>query len=284
MLTFTSSGAVQAPTTVQIRVTRSFPGRVAAGAPAPERSLSDDELRANLRYFTEGLKGPRTRPCTALVLSGLQLGERDALANLVAEGRQLGLERVTLHLGRGDRERFAGSALSGVVDAVAVTVQQDSDIDDLAALAPLFRTAVLLLDEQTLPNLPRFTERLAGVGPDRIVFTWPFPPSKPPPAADEVVAKLRAAVAPLLAANVGWGVKGLPACTLGDLSERLWRSGNRWYVDASHQLDRALLFFPDVVRFGKDDECRYCSADARCDGAPEAWLNAGLAGRLKPID
>ena len=31
--------------------------------------------------------------------------------------------------------------------------------------------------------------------------------------------------------------------------EHFGRSRNRWYVDAAHQKDQALLFFPDVIRF-----------------------------------
>ena len=94
---------------------------------------------------------------------------------------------------------------------------------------------------------------------------------------------LSPAVAPLEAAKVAWGIKGLPACRLGALSDRLWRSGNRWYVDAEHQGTEALLFFPDVLRFAKGDACRFCALDGKCDGVPEPWLAAGLAGRLEPV-
>ena len=85
------------------------------------------------------------------------------------------------------------------------------------------------------------------------------------------------------AAGIASGVKGLPACRL-TRPDRLWRSANRLYVDVDHQRDDALLFFPDVVRFTKSDRCRFCSADARCDGAPEAWVAAGLAGPFTPLE
>ena len=97
MLSFTRAGAVATPTTVQIRLTRRFPGRVAAGAPLPSRSLTFAELEDNLRYFTHGLRGPRTRPCTALVLSGLGLTDFEDLERALALARELGFERITAH-------------------------------------------------------------------------------------------------------------------------------------------------------------------------------------------
>ena len=87
----------------------------------------------------------------------------------------------------------------------------------------------------------------------------------------------------LLTAGIDVGLKGLPACRLTRHRERMWRSRNRWYVDAGHQRDKALLFFPDVTRFAKADACRFCSWSDRCDGAPDAWLRAGLAGTLTPV-
>ena len=92
------------------------------------------------------------------------------------------------------------------------------------------------------------------------------------------------AVARLREEGIPCGVKGLPICRLDGDVDAAWRSGNRWYVDAAHQCDAALLFFPGVVRFSKGDSCRFCSADGRCDGVPEPWLERGLAGPLIPIE
>ena len=59
---------------------------------------------------------------------------------------------------------------------------------------------------------------------------------------------------PLLTqAGVQVDLKGLPSCYLGELAALNRRSANRWYVDADHQLDQALMFFPDVVSFHKDE-------------------------------
>lgn len=282
MLSWTGAGAVTAPTTLQIRVTRSFPGRVVAGAPEPPRSLSDEEVVANVAHFTEGRRGPRTRPCTALVLSGVDLQAHDGLAGVVARARALGIERVTLHVGHGDLPALGASALLGAVDAAAITVSDAADVAAIATLhdAEVHVTAVVLLSAP-LSRLDGLVDALASAPPDRVVFTWPFPPADPPPPAREAAAAV-ARVLPRLA--VPAGVKGLPACALGDIGlDRLWRSGNRFYVDAGHQRDDALMFFPDVVRFAKADVCRFCAVADRCDGAPDAWLAAGLAGRLEPL-
>ena len=70
MITWTSAGAVERPTMVQIRVQRAYPGRVRAGAPVPTRSMTPEEVLENLRFFTRGLDTPRSQPCARLVLSG----------------------------------------------------------------------------------------------------------------------------------------------------------------------------------------------------------------------
>ena len=97
VLRFTGAGVVSTPTAVQIRVTRTLPGRLAAGAPIPDRTLSDEEVEANLRHFVVGLRGPRSRACDALVLSGVHLGERHGLAEVVRAARAV---RRVVRLGR----------------------------------------------------------------------------------------------------------------------------------------------------------------------------------------
>lgn len=282
MLKFTGAGAVAVPEVVQIRVAVRFPARLRAGAPEPTRELSDDEVRDNVRFFT-GDRGPRARACTALVLAGVDPAAGRDLAGILDEARGRGVTRVTWHAGAGDLAALAGGALADRVDAVAATVRT---VPDAAALAgarwPV--TAVVPLEAAVLPGLDALAAALGQARPERVVFTWPFPPADAPPPADVVTPALRAPVAALAAAGVRVGVKGLPPCRLGDLHARAWRSGNRWYVDADHQRDRALLFFPDVVRFAHGDDCRFCRLVADCDGAPEPWLRAGIVGRLVPVD
>ena len=277
MLRWTAAGAVAGPRTVQIRVTCRYPGRVRAGAPVPTRSLTPGELLANLRYFTEELRGPRTRSCDAVVLSGLELAAWPDLPAALAQARSWGVERVTLHLARPDLGDLSG------VDAVALTVRA-GQADAVAALRERAHvTAVALLDAENLADPVALCRALVRAAPHRVVLTWPLPPADPPPAVDAVLPALRALLGPLDAAGIPAGVKGLPVCSLAELGGRLWRSANRWYVDAEHQRGRALLFFPDVVRFHKADVCRFCAADARCDGVPGAWVAAGRVGPLSPL-
>lgn len=278
-LKWTAAGAVAGPTTVQIRVTARFEGRVPAGAPLPSRSLTDEELRANLEHFTIGLRGPRTRPCTTVVLAGTGLSGRD-LAPMLATARQdWGLERVVLHLGRGERAALKTGPLSGQADTVVVTVEEPEDVDDVAALTS-FAAVTAVVPLRHPDRVADLVTALRAANAGRIVLTWPFPPGDPPPPA----ASLHPALAQVgrLLEGEPWGVKGLPPCVLPPETPT-WRSANRWYVDAAHQLGEALLFFPDVVRFIKIEACRFCQADPRCDGIIEPWWKAGLIDQVTGV-
>jgi hypothetical protein len=55
-------------------------------------------------------------------------------------------------------------------------------------------------------------------------------------------------------------------------------------VDADHQLDEALLFYPDVVAFTKTDVCRFCSADSTCDGFFATYLRRDGFPALKAFN
>ena len=129
-----------------------------------------------------------------------------------------------------------------------------------------------------------FAERIVTAAPGRVVFTSPLTAGAPPVSTRVLVPLLQEAIRPLEDAGIPTGVKGLPACLLGPLRDRLWKSGNRWYVDSAHQRDQALLFFPDVVRFVKPDICRHCSINHSCDGLPEVWSNREDIGPLLPFE
>lgn len=280
MLTWTGAGAVERPRVVQIRVQRSYPGRVRAGAPVPTRSMTSAEVSANLRYFTSG--GTRGRPVTGLVLSGVGVASREDLSELIAEARSLGIERITLHAGVEDLEDFRPTL---GVDLITLPLQPSesgpsltSGADALLACtrAGLAGSSNTVLDAASLPLLSAVARVAASAGATGHTFTFPFPvdggaPGELPPAP-RAVAALGPAVAILRASGVPCAIKGLPACYLGELGVDLRRSGNRWYVDADRQLDRALLFFPDVVAFYKGDVCRFCSRDGSCDGFFAAYL------------
>jgi hypothetical protein len=293
MLRWTPAGAVSAPTTVQIRVQRRYPGRIRAGAPAPTRSLSTDELRANIDHFTTGLRGPRTAPCTGLILSGAGLAARADLPSLLARARDQGVEHVVLHLGEGDLAPAGLDALTGQVDVVVVPIQPDRDLSQADALARSARARGIRVASNTVLRAPALAclddaiSHLIALRPDAVTLTHPFPAGVDPRALaelEDVRAGLDSALSRLDAAGLPARIKGLPACHLGPHAGRLARTANRWYVDAEHQRGDALLFFPDVVAFHKDDICRYCDADSRCDGTFAEWLARPGAPPLRPLE
>lgn len=293
MLRWTPAGAVSAPTTVQIRVQRRYPGRVRAGAPAPTRSLSAEELRQNIDHFTVGLRGPRTAPCTGLVLSGADLAARPDLPDLLDRARDQGISHVVLHLGEGALQPEALAALAGRVDVAVVPIQPERDLAQADAAVHAARARGIRVASNTvlraaaLPHLAAAADHLVALRPDTVTLTHPFPAG----AGPESLAPLRAVQAaldetlPALdAAGLSVRIKGLPACHLGPHAGRLGRTANRWYVDAEHQRGDALLFFPDVVAFHKDDTCRFCPADRRCDGSFAAWLAVPGTPPLRPLE
>ena len=296
MLSWTAAGAVERPRTLQIRVQRSYPGRIRAGAPVPTRTMSVDEIRANLRYFTEGMTGPRSQPCTGLVLSGVGVAARDDLPPLVVEARAWGIEEVVLHVGVEDLHLFDAEGWRNHADVLVVPIQPGSVGGQLESAIDAMRTARAegfrlyantVLNDRALSRLKVIGRLLSAAQPDGITFTYPFPVDggtsgdAPPPG--RTLAALSPVVASLRAAGLDPRIKGLPACYLGALADRLARTGNRWYVDADHQQEEALMFFPDVVSFAKDEGCRFCAADDRCDGFFATYLRRDGYPPLEPL-
>ena len=286
---------MQRPRMVQIRVQRSYPGRVRAGAPVPTRSMSTAEIRENLRFFTEGIAGPRSEPCDRLVLSGVGVAAREDTPGQLALARELGFRHVVLHAGVEDLDRLDVPRLAGV-SAMVVPVQPGPGGALLQAGARAVRacrsagvrvTASTQLTGHALAELDVVARAVVRAKPDAFALTYPFPIAgntssevARPPA---VLKALRRVVPRVEAAGVAVHVKGLPACYLDELASRLGRSANRWYVDADHQRDRALLFFPGVVAFFKEDTCRFCSRDGACDGFFGTYLRRSGFPALTPI-
>ena len=294
MLRWTSAGAVSSPQTVQIRVQRSYPGRIRAGAPVPTRSMSPRELTENIRYFTEGLQGPRSRPCTRLVLSGVGVASRPDMGEAVALARSLGVTGVVLHVGLEDLDSIVVSRFADQVELLVLPVQPDSGalavaarVMAEAAAAGLPVAANTVLSRQALPSLEAAARLLAQGSPRFVTFTYPLPINGGDP--DEVptppraLAALRPCLDLLDKAGLSAGIKGLPACHLGADAHRLRRTANRWYVDADHQTAQALLFFPDVVSFHKEDVCRFCAVDGHCDGFFATYLRRPGFPGLQPV-
>ncbi|MCA9491589.1 MAG: hypothetical protein KC621_16770 [Myxococcales bacterium] len=276
---FTARGAVTLPDTLQVAVGTTFAARLPVGVAQPDRELTLDELEANVRHFTRG--GPRSRPVTRLVLSAVGAGHPvlDGIGSL----RRLGIDRVVVHT-----DPASAEACAAAVDHVAVFVRAPQDLEPLERVDRLGVTVPL--EEEVLPRLGSLLSSVRALRPQRVVLAWPFPVEgrSPPPPAEEVIRAIEGCGT--LLAGLSFTVKGLPPCVLAplrrgipDLAERTGRTTNRWYVDVEHQLDRALLFVPDVVRFAKADTCRFCEIDPRCDGVADAWWRLGLAGALLPL-
>ncbi len=283
MLRFTSNGAVEAPGVLQVRITERFEGRIGAGAPHPTASMSVEALASNLAFFSTE-RGVRERRCTALVVSGAGVWADPGLMAPLCAAPDMGFDRITRHLVPGETQVFLRSPIADVVTSVAIPVRATSEAGAVGALTTSHSahiTAVVPLDAQGVARCAELARALSDARPDRVVFTWPLTGERPPPA-DHAARVAEAACETLASVGIAAGIKGLPACRLGQPS-RLWRSANRWYVDVDHQFDKALLFFPSVVRFVKGDACRFCAADARCDGAPAGWVEAGLAGPFEPL-
>ena len=294
MLSWTEAGAVKRPTTLQIRVQRRYPGRVRAGAPTPTRSLSREEVVTNLRHFTEGQRGPRTAPCTSLVLSGVGLLSSSDTAPLLETARILGIDRVVLHAGQEDLTAFTAEPWRRLVDVLVVPLQPDDErsleagVGTVAACrASGIEVAVnTVLHAASLANLDHVAQLVARLQPDSCTLSYPFPshddqPS--PPTPSQLLPALSRAIGILEDSGAEPRIKGLPACWLGDMAGRLRPSSNRWYVDADHQLDQALMFFPHVLAFHKGEACRFCDRDARCDGFFSDWLGSPGFPPLEPV-
>ena len=296
MLRWTAAGAVSAPTTVQMRLTRHYPDRLQAGAPQPDRCLSPEELRQNLHHFTQGLRGPRTRPCTGLVLSGLGLGERADLPAALDLARELGMDHIVVHASADDLLPSPGHVAPASdtrwhprIDVLVLPCPPASRAEALRAAlrqraAPRL-VCTVRLSPATVDELDALLPALIDGRPDELVWTLPFPSGTPPAPPDltQVRAALSRAEPACAAAGIPTSIKGLPACLGPELQITRRRTGNRWYVDADHQGDKALLFLPEVVRFHKSDGCRFCREDADCDGYFAEYLDAAEVA-LRPLE
>ena len=290
MLRWTPSGAVSTPATVQIRVEVSFPDRLQAGAPLPPRRLEPEELRDNIHYFTRVLDGPRTRPCTSLVLSGHGVATRTDLPDAVRVGRESGLGWVVLHAGAAEIDHIDVGWMGGAIDRLVLPVHSADTVPELVSLVDACRavgvTVVLAVDlrRSILPHLEDVARRLGAAQPAAVVFTWPFPGAvEPAPRAPAPGSWKPALEAPLDALpHTPTLIRGLPLCHVPGRLQQFRRTTNRWYVDAAHQRADALLFLPDVVQFAKSDACRFCAQDGVCDGFFQPYLDAGHPP-LKPV-
>ena len=280
------------PTTLQVRLERRYPDRVQAGAPVPTRSLHPQELLDNLSFFTEGMRGGRHRACDRLVVSGGQLAREDLPAAL-DHARAWGVKEVILHAGAQDFPALKAEFLRGRVNRIVLPLQpgDEGEISTIAGAVKVCRdagveiTTLTVLSAVALGRLAEVGEAFEGIAPSSVVFSYPFPghgaADQPRPA--EVVSALTPVVDRLEQTGLPLRISGLPGCYLGPLATHIGRSGNRWYVDAEHQGKDALLFYPGVLRFWKEESCRFCALDQACDGFFREYLSQGFPA-LTPVD
>ncbi len=213
MLSWTEAGAVKRPTTLQLRVHRRYPGRVRARAPEPTRSLSREEILANLHWFTEGQRGPRTAPCTALVLSGIGLLAHHDTRPVLRHARALGMDHLVLHASPDDLPGFRAEPWRGLVDVLVAPLQpgrgdgvleSGAEAIDSCQRAGIRVSVNTVLHASALPGLPSVVEIVTRLQPDTFTFTFPFPtdgnqPTPPPP--NLALPTLAAAIAALEASG-----------------------------------------------------------------------------------
>lgn len=290
MLRWTGSGAVTMPKTLQVRLQRTYPGRVRAGAPLPTRAMSTEEVIENINHFTT--VSTRGQVVEAVVFTGVGAASRSDLERLCAHARERCVRRLVLHAGVEDLEQLPAVipvdrlVLPLQVGEAAATLSLADSALRRAREAGLEVGANTVLSPTALPLLAAVARVVRHTGCQSLTFTYPFPVDGsqssdvvPPPAA---VAALREVV-PLLE-GISLDIKGLPICYLGELGRFVRRTANRWYVDADHQRERALLFFPDVVSFFKEEDCRFCAADGACDGFFATYLRRPGFAPLKPLE
>ena len=270
-LRWTSAGAVASPEALQIRAAPAFVSRIAVGAPAPSRALTDDEVTANVAHFTRDRSGPRDQPVRTVIVSGCV-----TVPTSIDAWRRWGVQRIVAHVD--DQVAMWTSAVDEVVLGVH---RPDQPIDADGA------TVNIELNASVLAGLGGLMQRIDESGARRVILTWPFPRAEAPvpPTAAEVVRALHESGVLERSDRV---IKGLPPCTFARTGISgppiaAGRTRNRWYVDSDHQRGAALLFFPDLVRFARPDSCRVCRWSDRCDGVADAWLALGLAGPLVPL-
>lgn len=276
MLQFTPAGAVDDPTMLQIRVGRHYPDRIAAGAPIPSRDLTDVEISENIRAFTVQRRGPRTRPCTGLLLSGVSGARLQSLGPVLRQAREWGIETISAHLtGEWRPEHLLR------VDRLAIISREVTlpEVERMAAIADKL-TVVIPLEASAMAVRESVCLTWLKNAHVRVVLTWPFPPLGAPAPLHEVRGLL--ARLPVEASGPRLVVKGIPQCLLEGHPVRSVRTRNRWYVDVSHQGSNAKLFHPDIVQYEKVDACRHCAVLASCDGVAHEWAER-RALPLRPL-
>lgn len=268
MLRFTSAGVVRDPTTLQLRVGRSFPERMSAGAPIPGRGLTDAEIQANIQYFAVERVGPRQQGCDRLVVSAITQERLVQLAPVWRRARSVGVRHIRAHV---------TGTIDGPVEGLdeLVAVLESPEQGPSVAGADLF---VVPARQGRLAAAEACLRQVLSVG-GRALLAWPLRAEGQPADA----AAVRALRQRLAASGFDVRVSGGPVCLSGQTPEQCRPVANRWYADADHQRGDALLFHRDLVRWIKVDACRACPLQGRCSGIPSGWVDTPLHAQVRPV-
>jgi hypothetical protein len=193
------------PKTLQVRLQRTYPGRVRAGAPLPTRAMSTEEVIENINHFTT--VSTRGQVVEAVVFTGVGAASRSDLERLCAHARERCVRRLVLHAGVEDLEQLPAVipvdrlVLPLQVGEAAATLSLADSALRRAREAGLEVGANTVLSPTALPLLAAVARVVRHTGCQSLTFTYPFPVDGsqssdvvPPPAA---VAALREVV-PLL--------------------------------------------------------------------------------------
>ena len=261
MITWTPSGLVRTPSTVQIRCMQAGPKEFKAGAPMPLRSLSVQEFRSNLQYFRFELDTPRTIPCTSLTLSGLNGDDWQRYECM----QEMSFDYITLHLNPSsinwnELERYQDS-----FQRISIPINQEHQLLSIPAWAISKTTIIISLEKDLSHWLPQTIQKANTEDWNPFVFLYPFPKNteSQPLSPQKAIHLLEQLTLNYLKKPI---IKGLPYCLANATHTLFAKTTNRWYVDAQHQREKALLFFPDIACYYKDDQCRFCQHNEECDG------------------
>lgn len=269
MIHWTTAGVVSTPTTVQIRVSFRSAQSFRIGVNTSEHTLSPSEFHRNLQYFRVGLDTPRSTPCHSLTLSGLPEDPSEYLSILRTVPS---FQYCTIHLPATNIPWQTLFTHRDLIDRLVLPLTANLN-DTIPQWAQPITQCVILLTQKNLTDLSWIqrwfskTELLRT----KIILSYPAPLSQEqPPTPTQLRQVLDQLASDMTERDHPVLIRGIPPCLLPNApipwTQISSKTSNRWYVDAEHQCESARLFFPELLQFHKDDQCRFCRFSTQCDG------------------
>ena len=283
MIHWTTAGVVATPTTLQVRISKQSSLSFAIGAKTSTDTLSPLDFHKNLKYFRIELDTPRSTPCHSLTLSGLPHDPTDYFEALQQVPR---FNYCTIHLPDATIPWTLLEEYRSLFDRLVLPISPKQS-PAIPAWAQTCTQCVLLLTETHVSHT-EWLKWLTQIDAQKLILSYPAPMSKHTPLSpDDVRLFLEQSAPQFEQLNIPVLIRGIPPCLLRDSVVSLERitskTSNRWYVDAEHQCGNARLFFPDLLQFHKDDQCRFCAFGTSCDGFFLEYLES-MSIQLNSID